>query len=157
MYLIDDYGSFRNFFNENSYIKNWTIKTCNDFINEFKDPTLNYLIKEAKHFLRKISANKIIIFKEDFYNLENNLIYESMQNFFKNKTNRTLVHVDILRKENIKDIKYYIYPDDIIVGLNVELFNYNWSYFGKEIIDNYTNNKILLFSSRHQDYSNISN
>ena len=157
MYLIDDYGSFRNFFNENSYIKNWTIKTCNDFINEFNDPTLNYLIKEAKHFLRKISANKIIIFKEDFYNLENNLIYESMQNFFKNKTNRTLVHVDILRKENIKDIKYYIYPDDIIVGLNVELFNYNWSYFGKEIIDNYTNNKILLFSSRHQDYSNISN
>ena len=157
MYLIDDYGSFRNFFNENSYIKNWTIKTCNDFINEFKDPTLNYLIKEAKHFLKKISANKIIIFKEDFYNLENNLIYESMQNFFKNKTNRTLVHVDILRKENIKDIKYYIYPDDIIVGLNVELFNYNWSYFGKEIIDNYTNNKILLFSSRHQDYSNISN
>ena len=157
MYLIDDYGSFRNFFNENSYIKNWTIKTCNDFINEFKDPTLNYLIKEAKHFLRKISANKIIIFKEDFYNLENNLIYKSMQNFFKNKTNRTLVHVDILRKENIKDIKYYIYPDDIIVGLNVELFNYNWSYFGKEIIDNYTNNKILLFSSRHQDYSNISN
>lgn len=157
MYLIDDYGSFRNFFNENSYIKNWTIKTCNDFINEFKDPTLNYLIKEAKHFLRKISANKIIIFKEDFYNLENNLMYKSMQNFFKNKTNRTLVHVDILRKENIKDIKYYIYPDDIIVGLNVELFNYNWSYFGKEIIDNYTNNKILLFSSRHQDYSNISN
>ena len=157
MYLIDDYGSFRNFFNENSYIKNWTIKTCNDFINEFKDPTLNYLIKEAKHFLRKISANKIIIFKEDFYNLENNLMYESMQNFFKNITNRSLVHVDIIRKENIKDIKYYIYPDDIIVGFNVELFNYNWSYFGKEIIDNYTNNKILLFSSRHQDYSNISN
>ena len=157
MYLIDDYGSFRNFFNENSYIKNWTIKTCNDFINEFKDPTLNYLIKEAKHFLRKISANKIIIFKEDFYNLENNLMYKSMQNFFKNKTNRSLVHVDIIRKENIKDIKYYIYPDDIIVGFNVELFNYNWSYFGKEIIDNYTNNKILLFSSRHQDYSNISN
>ena len=157
MYLIDDYGSFRNFFNENSYIKNWTIKTCNDFINEFKDPTLNYLIKEAKHFLRKISANKIIIFKEDFYDLENNLIYKSMQNFFKNKTNRSLVHVDIIRKENIKDIKYYIYPDDIIVGFNVELFNYNWSYFGKEIIDNYTNNKILLFSSRHQDYSNISN
>ena len=157
MYLIDDYGSFRNFFNENSYIKNWTIKTCNDFINEFNDPTLNYLIKEAKHFLKKISANKIIIFKEDFYNLENNLMYESMQNFFKNKTNRSLVHVDIIRKENIKDIKYYIYPDDIIVGFNVELFNYNWSYFGKEIIDNYTNNKILLFSSRHQDYSNISN
>ena len=157
MYLIDDYGSFRNFFNENSYIKNWTIKTCNDFINEFKDPTLNYLIKEAKHFLKKISANKIIIFKEDFYNLENNLMYKSMQNFFKNKTNRSLVHVDIIRKENIKDIKYYIYPDDIIVGFNVELFNYNWSYFGKEIIDNYTNNKILLFSSRHQDYSNISN
>ena len=157
MYLIDDYGSFRNFFNENSYIKNWTIKTCNDFINKFKDPTLNYLIKEAKHFLRKISANKIIIFKEDFYNLENNLMYESMQNFFKNITNRSLVHVDILGKKNIKDIKYYIYPDDIIVGFNVELFNYNWSYFGKEIIDNYTNNKILLFSSRHQDYSNISN
>ena len=157
MYLIDDYGSFRNFFNENSYIKNWTIKTCNDFINEFNDPTLNYLIKEAKHFLRKISSNKIIIFKEDFYNLENNLMYKSMQNFFKNKTNRSLVHVDIIRKENIKDIKYYIYPDDIIVGFNVELFNYNWSYFGKEIIDNYTNNKILLFSSRHQDYSNISN
>ena len=157
MYLIDDYGSFRNFFNENSYIKNWTIKTCNDFINEFKDTSLNYLIKQAKHFLKKISANKLIIFKEDFYNLENNLMYKSMQNFFKNITNRTLVHVDILNNKNIKDIKYYIYPNDIIVGLNVELFNYNWSYFGKEIIDNYINNTILLFSSRHQDYSNISN
>ena len=157
MYLIDDYGSFRNFFKENSYIKNWTIKTCNDFINEFKDTSLNYLIKQAKHFLKKISANKLIIFKEDFYILENNLMYKSMQNFFKNITNRTLVHVDILNNKNIKDIKYYIYPNDIIVGLNVELFNYNWSYFGKEIIDNYINNTILLFSSRHQDYSNISN
>ena len=84
-------------------------------------------------------------------------MYKSMLNFFKNKTNRTLVHVDILNKKNIKDIKYYIYPDDIIVGLNVELFSYNWRYFGKKIIDKYFNNKIVLFSSRHQDYSNISN
>ena len=155
IYLIEDYGSFRNLFNENSYIKNWTIKTCNDFINEFKDQY--YLIEDTKHFLRKISSNKIIIFKEDFYSLENDLMYKSMLNFFKNKTKRTLVHVDILNKEKIKDIKYYIYPDDILVGLNVELFNYNWSYFGKKIIDRYPNNKILLFSSSHQNYSNISN
>ena len=157
MYLVDYYGTFRNLFNQNSDIKNWTIKTCKEFINEFNDPDLYYLIQETKHFLRKVSANKIIIFKEDFYNLENELMYKSMLNFFKNKTNRTLVHVDILSKNNIKDIKYYIYPDDIIVGLNVELFNYNWSYFGKKIIDSYPNNKILLFSSWHQDYSNISN
>jgi len=76
MYLIDDYGSFSNLFNENNYIKNWTINTCNNFINEFKDPDLKYLIEEAKHFLRKISVNKIIIFKEDFYNLENDLMYK---------------------------------------------------------------------------------
>ena len=157
IYLIDYYGSFRNLFNENSDIKNWTINTCKDFINEFKDLAQYYLIEEAKNFLRKVSANKIIIFKEDFYNLENNLMNKSMQNFLKNKTNRTLIHVNILNKKSIKDIKYYIYPDDIIVGLNVELFNYKWSYFGKKIIDNYPNNKILLFSSRHQDYSNISN
>ena len=147
MDLVENFGNFRNLFHENENIKNWVIKTCKDFINEFQNES--HYIRIAEHFLRKVSNNKIIIFKKDNIDLDIDLMYKSMLNFIKNEKNKTVVHANILDHRKIEDMKTFIYPNDTIIGLNVEFFENNWIYFDKNIINEFPNNKVLLFSSNY--------
>ena len=149
MASVDNFGNFRNLFHEYEYIKNWVIKTCNDFINEFQNEY--YCIWVAKHFLKKVSNNKIIIFKKDNLDLNIDLMYKSILNFIKKEKNKTIVHANILDQGKIDDMKAFIYPNDTIIGLNVEFFENNWIYLDKNIINEFPNNKVLLFSSNYID------
>ena len=74
-----------------------------------------------------------------------------MLDFLKNFTNKSIIHVNILRHKRIKEMKHYIYKDDIIIGLNYKFNENNWTYFDEKIINKFINNTILLFHSNEQN------
>ena len=152
LFLLDDIGSFKYIINENDYIRNWVIKKCNEFINEY--PNEFYIIRKTKHFLKKLINDKIIIFKKDYNNLDNDLTYNAMLDFIKNFTNKSIIHANILSHKRVKEMQQYIYKNDIIVGLNYEFNEENWIYFEEKIIYEFTNNTCLLFHSNSQNVIN---
>ena len=152
LFLLDDIGSFKFIINENDYIRNWVIKKCNEFINEY--PNEFYIIRKTKHFLKKLINDKIIIFKKDYNNLDNDLTYNAMLDFIKNFTNKSIIHANILSHKRVKEMQQYIYKNDIIVGLNYEFNEENWIYFEEKIIYEFTNNTCLLFHSNSQNVIN---
>ena len=149
MFLLDDIGSFNNIINENDNIRKWLIKKCNDFINKYKEDS--HIIRKTEHYLKKLINDKIIIFKKDYNNLYYESTYKAMIDFIKNSTNKSIIHVDVLSHDRIKDIINYIYKDDLIIGLNYEFNENNWTYFEEKIINKFTNNTFILFHSNCQN------
>ena len=102
----------------------------------------NLIIKSIKHLVNKISENKIIIFNDFFdYLFDKYLIHISIYKFLAENYNRKIISVNMNNTEQFNDILTYIFPNDIIIGLDDTIFN---SKFNK-IINSYSNNKIIIF------------
>ena len=92
--------------------------------------------------VNKISENKIIIFNDSFdYLFDKYLIHISIYKFLAENYNRKIISVNMNNTEQFNDILTYIFPNDIIIGLDDTIFN---SKFNK-IINSYSNNKIIIF------------
>ena len=102
----------------------------------------NFIIKSIKYLVNKISENKIIIFNDFFdYLFDKYLIHISIYKFLAENYNRKIISVNMNNTEQFNDILTYIFPNDIIIGLDDTIFN---SKFNK-IINSYSNNKIIIF------------
>ena len=102
----------------------------------------NFIIKSIKYLVNKISENKIIIFNDSFdYLFDKYLIHISIYKFLAENYNRKIISVNMNNTEQFNDILTYIFPNDIIIGLDDTIFN---SKFNK-IINSYSNNKIIIF------------
>ena len=102
----------------------------------------NFIIKSIKYLVNKISENKIIIFNDSFdYLFDKYLIHISIYKFLAENYNKKIISVNMNNTEQFNDILTYIFPNDIIIGLDETIFNSNFN----KIINNYSNNKIIIF------------
>ena len=102
----------------------------------------NFIIKSINYLVNKISENKIIIFNNSFdYVFDKYLIHISIYKFLAENYNKKIISVNMNNTEQFNDILTYIFPNDIIIGLDEIIFNSNFN----KIINNYPNNKIIIF------------
>ena len=102
----------------------------------------NFIIKSINYLVNKISENKIIIFNNSFdYVFDKYLIHISIYKFLAENYNKKIISVNMNNTEQFNDILTYIFPNDIIIGLDETIFNSNFN----KIINNYSNNKIIIF------------
>ena len=101
----------------------------------------NFIIKSINYLVNKISENKIIIFNNSFdYVFDKYLIHISIYKFLAENYNKKIISVNMNNTEQFNDILTYIFPNDIIIGLDETIFNSNFN----KIINNYSNNKIII-------------
>ena len=96
---------------------------------------INYLVTEILH-------NKIIIFNSPFNNLfEKYFFQSSIYKLLSEKYNKNIISVNMNNIGQINDILNFIFPNDILIGLDDIIFNSRFN----SIINSYPDNKIIIF------------
>ena len=131
---------FNNSIINNNELKNILFHISVNFMNQYYYNETLY--KEVNFAVNKISDNKIIIFNK-FYseNIMNYLIHICIFKFLQNNFNKKILSINLDNKTNVNDIINYIYPNDLIIGID--------DIFCDEVFKNITNlyltNKIIIF------------
>ena len=129
--------------NNNNEIRNMLFHISANFLNQYYYNETVY--KEINYAVNKISDNKIIILNK-FYsdNIMNYLIHICIFKFLQNNFNKTIVSINLDNKTQVNDIFNYIYPNDLIIGINDIFFDEEF------LIPNnlYLTNKILIFTQK---------
>jgi hypothetical protein len=121
-------------------IKNKFIHISNNLFKHYINDldtynNINYLVNE-------ISDNKIIIFNSPFTNLfEKYIIQTSIYRLLSEKYNKKILSVNMNNIGQINDILNYIFPNDILIGLDDIIFNSRFN----SIVNGYPNNRIIIF------------
>ena len=129
--------------NNNNEIRNMLFHISANFLNQYYYNETIY--KEINYAVNKISDNKIIILNK-FYseNIMNYLIHICIFKFLQNNFNKTIISINLDNKTQVNDIFNYIYPNDLIIGIN-DIF------FDEEYIiptNLHLTNKILIFTQK---------
>ena len=127
---------------EEQYIRKGIINISLELLKICKKNKSKY--KAIKYILNKISENKIII----FINPNNTTLMKSIIDFislkkFKDFNNKIIIYIDVNNNIKFDDIINYIFPNDIIIGIDNKNFIENFT----KIIHHYYNNKIILFTN----------
>lgn len=108
--------------------------------------------------MNKISNNKIIIFNHPKNKAATEYFcVSSLFNYLKENSLKKIIYIDLRNKTQFDNIFNFIFPNDIIIGLDNTIFNKNF----KKIINNYYNNKIVIFTNNihinkyFNNYTNI--
>ena len=150
----NDINEFKKYYNDAITYFNNSIKNNNEIRNILFHVSANFLsqyyynktiYKEVNYAVNKISDNKIIIFNK-FYseNIMNYLIHICIFKFFQINFNKTIVSINLNNITQVNDIINYIYPNDLIIGIDNIFFDEEY------IIPNnlYLTNKIIIFTQK---------
>ena len=150
----NDINEFKKYYNDAITYFNNSIKNNNEIRNMLFHVSANFLsqyyynetiYKEVNYAVNKISDNKIIIFNK-FYseNIMNYLIHICIFKFLQINFNKTIVSINLNNITQVNDIINYIYPNDLIIGIDNIFFD------EENIIPNnlYLTNKIIIFTQK---------
>ena len=149
-----DINEFKKYYNNAIKYFNNTIKNNNEIRNMLFHISVNFLsqyyynetiYKEVNYAVNKISHNKIIILNK-FYskNIMNYLIHICIFKFLQNNFNRTIISINLNNKIQVKDLINYIYPNDLIIGIDDIFFDEEYIF----PTNFYWSNKIIIFTQK---------
>ena len=137
--IYKEYKSSLPLFNE---IKNGLINISLSFLyiyNNRKD-----IINNINYILNSLQKNKIIIFFSSINkNIYDYLTYVYINKYLQENNERRVISVNINNNNQVKAILNYIYPNDIIFGLNNLIFQNKFL----KIIKKFNKNKIILLNN----------
>ena len=85
----------------------------------FQNKYNNNIFNLVNYCINKVSNNKIIIFFYSYKNnFEKNLRIIYLFNFLNECINKKIIFINVNNKEKFNDILNFIYPNDILVGLD---------------------------------------
>ena len=149
-----DINEFKKYYNNAIKYFNNSIKINNEIRNILFHVSANFLsqyyynetiYREINYAVNKISHNKIIILNK-FYsgNIINYLIHICIFKFLQNNFNKKIISINLDKKTQVNDTINYIYPNDLIIGIDEIFFD------GEYIIPSnlYLTNKIIIFTQK---------
>ena len=149
-----DINEFKKYYNNAIKYFNNSIKINNEIRNILFHVSANFLsqyyynetiYREINYAVNKISHNKIIILNK-FYseNIINYLIHICIFKFLQNNFNKKIISINLDNKTQVNDTINYIYPNDLIIGIDEIFFD------GEYIISSnlYLTNKIIIFTQK---------
>ncbi len=149
-----DINEFKKYYNNAIKYFNNSIKINNEIRNILFHVSANFLsqyyynetiYREINYAVNKISHNKIIILNK-FYsgNIINYLIHICIFKFLQNNFNKKIISINLDNKTQVNDTINYIYPNDLIIGIDEIFFD------GEYIIPSnlYLTNKIIIFTQK---------
>ena len=144
-YLIN--GWYRNIIKADRDLRKRIIRRLISFYKNF-DKNKSWILNKIKNTINKLSNKKIIIFNKSFKeNLNNNLVYLTIFKFLGIITKKKIIYIDANIDRNVNDIMKFVFPDDILVGIDDVFFQPKFN----SLVKNCPKNKIVLFIQNIQN------
>jgi len=140
IYLIN--GWYRNLIKSDRELRKRIIRRLMGFYDILGKKKQFWILGKIKHTLNKLSNKKIIIFNKSYKeNLNNNLVFLTILKFLGIHCKTKIIYIDANSDKKIDEIANYLFPDDILVGIDEAFFQPKLN----SLIKYFTKNRIVLF------------
>ena len=127
---------------KNNELKNYITHILLNYMNFFAKKPVIY--NTMNLFLNKLSEKKLIIFYNSS-NVNNNLHIFVMREFKKLiMKHKYIISINCINTKNIKDIKNFIFPKDVLIFLNDAVFDFEI----KNLLKSHKKNQIIVFINK---------